>query len=85
VPEVVEHGLTGFVADTIEDLVRAIGRLSEIDRRRCRAAAETRFSTGVMVDQYEAIYRQLLGRSAVSTTAATRGLQQPVAASEAAS
>jgi glycosyltransferase involved in cell wall biosynthesis len=85
VPEVVEHGLTGFVADTIEDLVRAIGRLSEIDRRRCRAAAETRFSTGVMVDQYEAIYGQLLGRSAVSTTAATRGLQQPVAASEAAS
>jgi glycosyltransferase involved in cell wall biosynthesis len=85
VPEVVEHGLTGFVADCADDLVRAVGRLTEIDRCRCRVAAETRFSTVAMVDQYEAIYRRLLGRTAVSMRAAIRAVQEPDATSEAAS
>jgi hypothetical protein len=74
VPEVVEHGLTGFVADSIDDLVRAVGRLLEIDRRACRAAAEDRFSTGVMVGQYEAIYRRLRGRTSAAPTTRRDGL-----------
>ena len=53
VPEVVEDGLTGFVVGDAEEMARAIGRLAEIDRRRCRAAAEQRFNVGRMVDDYE--------------------------------
>lgn len=85
VPEVVEEGRTGFVAEIPADLVRAVGRLSAIDRGQCRAAAETRFSTAAMVDRYEAIYRQMLGRTTASTTAASRERQEPAATSEAAS
>jgi hypothetical protein len=34
--------------------------LSEIDRARCRAEAERRFSDSAVVDEYERLYMQLL-------------------------
>ncbi len=60
VPEVVEHGVTGFVVDTEDELVDAAARLGEIDRARCRAEAERRFSAEVMAERYEQAYRRLL-------------------------
>jgi glycosyltransferase involved in cell wall biosynthesis len=60
VPEVVDHGRTGFVVDDLDGMVEAIGRLSAIDRRACRAAAEDRFTVGRMVDDVEAMYRAVL-------------------------
>jgi glycosyltransferase involved in cell wall biosynthesis len=59
VPEVIEHGRTGFVCDTVDELVEAVGRIDEIDRARCRAAAEQRFSASVMTGQYEQLFHQL--------------------------
>ena len=60
VPEVVEDGVTGFVRDDEDGLVEAVGRLGEIDRARCRAEAERRFSAAAMAEGYEAVYRRLL-------------------------
>jgi glycosyltransferase involved in cell wall biosynthesis len=60
VPEVVEHGVTGFVVDDVEAMVNAIGRIGEIDRRTCRREAERRFSVGRMVDDYERHYEMVL-------------------------
>jgi glycosyltransferase involved in cell wall biosynthesis len=62
VPEVVEDGRTGFVVDDVERMVEAIGRIDEIDRRECRAAAERRFTVARMVDDVEAMYRTVLDR-----------------------
>jgi glycosyltransferase involved in cell wall biosynthesis len=62
VPEVVEDGRTGFVVDDIEGMVAAIGRIDQIDRRACRAAAERRFTVERMVDDVEAMYRAVLDR-----------------------
>jgi UDP-glucose:tetrahydrobiopterin glucosyltransferase len=44
--EIIEDGKTGFLVepDSVEGLVAAIGRLSEIDRADCRQVAETKFS-----------------------------------------
>ena len=64
VPEIVEHGVTGFVCDTEDELVDALGRISEIDRARCRAEAERRFSAAAMADQYERVYRRSVGGEA---------------------
>jgi glycosyltransferase involved in cell wall biosynthesis len=63
VPEIVEDGRTGFIVDDIEAMAGAIGRLDDIDRRQCRLAAERRFTVGRMVDDVEAMYRSILGRS----------------------
>jgi len=64
VPEVVEHGVTGFVCDTEDELVDAVGRVAEIDRGRCRAEAERRFSAAVMTDRYERVYERLVQHAA---------------------
>ena len=62
VPEVVDDGLTGFVVDDLDAMVEAIGRIGEIDRRACRAAAERRFTVARMVDDVESMYRSILDR-----------------------
>ena len=61
VPEIVEDGVTGFIGDSIEELTRAVKRIDLIDRARCRAEAERRFSVTAMTDGYEAVYRRLAG------------------------
>lgn len=61
VPEVVDHGRTGFVCRDVDEMIRAVGGLGMIDRAACRSAAEARFSTTSMVDAYEAIYVELCG------------------------
>ena len=60
VPEVIRDGETGFVVDDIDEMADAIGRLGEIDRAVCRREAEERFSVRRMVDDYEAIFTDIL-------------------------
>lgn len=60
-PELIEHGVTGFLVHSFEEAVAAIDRLGEIDRAACRRAAEARFSVDRMADEYLALYRRILG------------------------
>jgi len=62
VPEGIEHGKTGFLCDTSEEMADFVGRLDHIDRHRCRDEAERRFSDGAIVDAYERLYREMAGR-----------------------
>ena len=59
VPEVVRHGVTGFVCRGVDDAVDAVARLGAIDRRECRRDAEARFGPGALVDGYEGLYAEL--------------------------
>lgn len=63
VPEVIEHGVSGFVCDTPEEMARAVGRLGELDRHAARARAEGHFSDEVIVDAYEDLYHRQVGRA----------------------
>ena len=56
--EVVDPGLTGFLARDIDGLVEAYGRLEEIDPQRCAERARERFGPERMAEGYEAIYLQ---------------------------
>jgi len=56
VGEVVDHGSTGFVCDTVDEMVSAAGRLDTIDRANCRARCERLFSQTALVDSYEQLY-----------------------------
>ena len=60
-PELIDHGVTGFLVDNIDDAVDAIGRIGEIDRAACRAAVSARFTVDRMADRYVELYRSLLG------------------------
>ena len=51
-PELIEHGVTGFLVDTLDEAVAAIERVGEIDRATCRARVAERFSVERMADDY---------------------------------
>jgi glycosyltransferase involved in cell wall biosynthesis len=59
VAEVIEHGLTGFVIDTVEQAVAAVGRLGELDPMRIRARFQERFTARRMAKSYLRIYDAL--------------------------
>jgi glycosyltransferase involved in cell wall biosynthesis len=59
-PEIVEQGVNGFVCESVDEMVSAVGRIAEIDRRACRRIAEEKFSDRVIVDCYERLYRELV-------------------------
>jgi len=60
VPEVIDDGVTGFVVESMDELVRAIGRVGELDPRAARARVEERFSAAAMVTGYERAYERVL-------------------------
>jgi glycosyltransferase involved in cell wall biosynthesis len=59
-PEIVSDGVNGFLCRSVDEMVRAVAKLSEIDRRACRRIAEEKFSDRVIVEQYESLYRKLV-------------------------
>ncbi len=59
VPEVIEDGVTGFVCDDVDDMVRATERIGEIDPDACRRHAE-RFSAEEMCRRYAEVYESLV-------------------------
>jgi glycosyltransferase involved in cell wall biosynthesis len=59
-PEIVDHGVTGFLCDDVDDLIVHLGRIDELDRAACRAAAVSRFSTDRMVQDHLALFRTVL-------------------------
>jgi glycosyltransferase involved in cell wall biosynthesis len=61
VPEIVEHGRTGFVVGSIEEAVKAVHRVQVLSRSRCRAAFEERFSATTMAERYVRVYQELIG------------------------
>ncbi len=60
-PEVVEHGRTGFLVETVEAMAEAMRRVGEIDPEACRRAARERFPLDRMIAGYLSLYRDILG------------------------
>ncbi len=61
VPEIVEDGVTGFIVETVEEAVAAVGRLHTLDRAAVRLRFEQRFTARRMAEDYLAVYRTLAG------------------------
>jgi glycosyltransferase involved in cell wall biosynthesis len=61
VPEILRHGVTGFVGSSLDDLAAAIDNIGDISRQRCRDEFETRFTVEVMATNYERVYAELAG------------------------
>ncbi len=59
-PEIVVNRKTGFVVNSLTDMIAAVGRLDMIDRRQCRHHAQKSFSVARMVRDYDDVYRQVI-------------------------
>jgi len=45
----------------IDEMTEAIKLVDSLDRRECRRDVERRFSSSVMAERYEELYRRLAG------------------------
>jgi glycosyltransferase involved in cell wall biosynthesis len=61
-PEIVDHGSTGFLVTDVAGAVDATTAVAELDRTAIRASTVERFDVSTMVDEYVTVYRSILQR-----------------------
>jgi glycosyltransferase involved in cell wall biosynthesis len=59
-PEIIDDGVTGFLVDDAAQAADAVRSVPALDRATCRAVAERRFGVDRMVQDYVAVYDQIL-------------------------
>lgn len=59
-PELIDEGRTGYVVDTLDEMVDAVAAVGDIDPARCSLTARNRFSPDVMTDDYLRVYERVL-------------------------
>lgn len=60
VPEVIKHGVNGFICDDVNEMINAVTRLGEINRNEVRKDAESRFSSVAIAQKYLDIYSEMI-------------------------
>ncbi|MET0516301.1 MAG: glycosyltransferase family 4 protein [Nitrospiraceae bacterium] len=64
IPEIISHGVTGFISENVTEMVAQVEGISLLDRRRCRAIFEERFTVERMVHDYLNIYQHIMNEPA---------------------
>jgi glycosyltransferase involved in cell wall biosynthesis len=64
VPEIIEHGRTGFIVESVDEAVDAVRHIDGLQRSACRRAFESRFSATRMAREYVKVYQGLQGAAA---------------------
>ena len=62
VPEVIDHGVSGFIVDSVAEAVEAVKLVGQLPRADVRRQFETRFSAGRMAGDYLELYRRMIDR-----------------------
>jgi glycosyltransferase involved in cell wall biosynthesis len=63
VQEVIAHGKTGFIVEDVDEMAEQVTKLDNIDSRDCRDHVLANFHAERMVQDYLAMYRNVLARS----------------------
>ena len=66
VPEIVVDGETGFVVDSMNAMIEAVGRIDSIDPRECRRHVTINFSITSMACKYSELYHQIIDSHKIS-------------------
>ena len=79
VPEIVDHGVTGFIVDSIDEAVAAVPLAKALDRVAIRRRFEERFSVERMARDYLALYSAVLRRGTVEAVLSSAAAAQAAA------
>jgi glycosyltransferase involved in cell wall biosynthesis len=66
VPEIIDHGVSGFIVQSVEEAVKALRNISSVDRSKVRQIFESRFSSKVMTDNYLELYEDIKNVKSIS-------------------
>lgn len=58
--ETVVHGKTGFLVNSLDEMVEAVKHIDQIDRHSCRAYVEKHFNADLMVENYLHAFRNVI-------------------------
>jgi glycosyltransferase involved in cell wall biosynthesis len=58
-PELITHGVTGFLVNNADEAIDAVNRIDELKRSACRDSIVERFSVERMADQYLRLYSSI--------------------------
>lgn len=61
-PEIIEHGVNGFLADSEEEMKEYMQRVDTIDPYECRKSVEEKFSALKMATSYVDLYQRVIDR-----------------------
>ena len=75
VPEVVEHGATGFIVDSIDEAVAAVEQVGSLSRMAVRRRFEERFSVERTARDYVRVYESLAAELIVPPGGARPGAE----------
>ena len=60
--EVIADNETGYLVNNVEEAVEAVGKIGQIDRRKCRQRVEENFTIDCMAAGYEKVYEEIFIR-----------------------
>jgi glycosyltransferase involved in cell wall biosynthesis len=83
VPEVIEHGVSGFIVEDEAEAIRAVQRLPELDRRKVRASFERCFTASEMAGKYIDCYKKIAAEVRADHTTRTKVTVEQVGALDA--
>lgn len=63
VPEIIQHGVNGYIVHNVEQAVDAVRHIDDLDRKECRRHFERYFTDERMASDYLAIYNRMIGRA----------------------
>jgi glycosyltransferase involved in cell wall biosynthesis len=66
VPEIIVDGKTGFVVDSMHDMIETVGRIDSIAPGECRRHVRNNFSIKKMAYNYSEIYHRIIDRHKTS-------------------
>jgi len=60
--EVIADKQTGYLVNNVDEAVDAVGKIEQIDRKKCRQRVEENFTIDKMVEGYEKVYEEIFRR-----------------------